>query len=78
MCTTFHLAFAIVSLQANVTFHIGRNGYYISSGLNDNMHLNCGMDRWSVVLISGTKKHQLNMHLNCGDGQVECRAHFGH
>ena len=32
---TFHLAFGIVSLQANVTFHIGGNGYDISSGLRD-------------------------------------------
>ena len=35
MGTTFHLAFGIVSLQANVTFHTGGNGYDISSGLRD-------------------------------------------
>ena len=35
MGTTFHLALGIVSLQANVTFHTGVNGYDISSGLWD-------------------------------------------
>ena len=30
MGTTFHLALGIVSLQANVTFHTGGNGYDIS------------------------------------------------